>query len=222
VPVPAAEWVAGGGRVTVELGADTRSLHVTVVGSQDRIRAPYRLTGYALSGYEYSTIRVIGTGVSLGRELYTLPASSSAAPEVGATVDNPFLGSWGHAHTVLRNAAAAHGAGVIRINGAAGFVGEFGNLAGSRLLEDYAYYRVRSVSVSPSEVSYAAEADTTHADVDAVWDGFTVEEWDALWADRPIPEFDLRPLTPLGVVTPSAGLYPGSLTFPSSTTFPGA
>ena len=58
VPVPAAEWVAGGGRVTVEISEDTRSLHVTVVGSQDRIRAPYRLTGYALSGYELSLIHI--------------------------------------------------------------------------------------------------------------------------------------------------------------------
>ena len=202
----------------VEIGADTRSLHVTVVGSQNRALAPYRLAGVAVSGSEYSTLRILGTGVWFDRRKYTLPASTDARAtvEVGAEVDNVFLTSWAHAHLVMLHTARRHGGVSRRIKGSAwhvfpdsAFEGQaYGNVAGARLFEDFNVYRIRSVSYTPSGVGYEAEVDTILADTNAVNSGHTIAEWNALWSGRPIGEFNLRPLTPLvGDVEPEPAGY---------------
>jgi hypothetical protein len=228
-PVSAAAWVAGGGHVSVEIGEDTRTLNVTVRGSQNRFLAPYSLEGTAISGKPYSTLRVIGTGVSLTRDKYVLPACTDprATDEVGAEVDNDFINSWGHAHMAMLPAVRRHGVVSRRLShDAVASPGAFGNVVGARVFDDSDVYRVRSVRMSPPSavVAYEAEVDTTFADVDAVAEGYTIAEYDAQWLDGPISEFDLRPLTPVvgEFVPPGEGLYPGSETFPSSTTFPGA
>jgi len=232
-PVTPADWADGGGRVLVEIGDDTRTLHVTVIGSQNHYRAPYRLAGIKRNGTEYSTLRIIGTGVSMTRDKYVLPACTDerATRAVGAEVDNVFLSSWGHAHMAMLGAVRRHGTPSQRINGAAwhvlssaDFAGQaYGNVAGARIFDDSNVFRIRSASITPGSVGYEAEQDVTFADVDAVAAGFTIAEYDALWTGGLISEFDLRPLTPItGDVTPPEGLFPGSLTFPSSTTFPGA
>jgi hypothetical protein len=233
-PVPAAVWEAQGGRVLVEISEDTRSLRVTVIGSQNGSRAPYRIAGINSAREEFSSLRVIGTGVSLVREKYTLPACTDerATSIVGAEDDNEFLTSWGHAHMVMLGTVRRHGTPSRRISGSAwhvlsstDFDGQaYGNVAGARVFEDLNVYRIRSATITPGSVSYEAEVDTTFGDADAVAEGFTIAEYDAQWLDGPISEFDLRPLTPVGgvVVPPDGGLYPGSETFPSSTTFPGA
>lgn len=232
-PVSPAAWTAGGGSVTVTIGPDTRSLHVRIVGSQNRMLAPYRMTGVALSGSEYSTLRVLGSGVHLERKKYTLPLNAAAldADEVGAEVDNYFLNSWGHAHLRLLASARRHGRMQQRISGSAtnmvpatlvdGQV--YGNVAGARIFEDHDVYRIR-VATFAETIDWQAESDLTFPDVNAVNAGHTVDQWNDLWEGRPVSEYNLRPLSPLsGVVTPpEPGLYPGALTFPSSTTFPGA
>lgn len=232
VPVDAEYWRRNGGHVTVEIGEDTRTLHVTVVGCHERARAPYRLVGVKADGFEFSTLRIVGSGVSLGREKYTMPAAIDAAREVGAEVDNDFLTSWGHAHLVMLHAARRHGGTSRRIRGSAWHVApgaefegqQYGNVAGSRIFEDFNVYRIRAATLTPSGVSYEAEVDTTFADTNDVNSGHTIADWNALWSGRPIDDFNLRPLTPIpgGVTPPPSGLYPGTSTFPSTTTFPGA
>lgn len=223
-PVDADYWRRNGGYVTVEISDDTRKLHVTVVGCQERSLEPYRLTGFAADGSEFSTLRVLGTGVSMSRAKYTMPAAIGAAVEVGAEVDNDFFGSWGHAHLSLLRTAGRHGTPVQRISGVAGFSGQYGNVAGARVFEDLNVYRIRPATIRSSSVAYTAESDVTFADTNTVNEGHTIADWNALWAGRPISEFNLRPLTPLSgeVTPPTGGLYPGAATFPSSTTFPGA
>lgn len=211
-PVSAAEWTAGGGRVSVEITEDTRGLRVTVVGSQDRIRAPYRLVGVSNIGVEYSSLRVVGSGVRFDRQKYSIGAclDGRATVEVGAEVDNEYLTSWGHAHLVLLGALRRHGGGQRTVTGAAAMPGDYGTLAGARLFDDFDEYRVRSVTVTPSGVDFTAEADTTVGDIDAVWGGHTLGEWDAQWAGGPLGDLDLRPLTPLsGDVVPSEGYGSG-------------
>jgi len=217
-PVPPDAWTAAGGRVTVEIGRDTRSLTVRVVGSQNRMLAPYQMTAVAISGAEYSTLRVVGTGVSLDRKKYVLSTAPHAedAEEVGAEVDNYYFTSWGHAHLRLLATARRCARVAQRISGsAAGMIpaplvdGQvFGNVAGARVFEDHDVYRVRVARHNPLTVDYEAEGDLTFPDVDAVVSGHTVDEWDALWAGRPVADFDLRPLTPIpGDVEPPTGGY---------------
>ena len=230
-PVTASYWRRNGGRVTVEISDDTRSLRVTVVGCQERSRAPYRLAAVAADGSEYSTLRVIGSGVSVSSGRYVLPAATDASDEVGAEVDNLFLGSWGHAHLALLGTAGRFGSASQRVSGSArrfvtGEVQAFGNLAGARVFDDYNVYRVRSAWVDPPvlDVAYEAVSDVTFADTTGVNEGHTIADWNDLWESRPISEYNLRPLTPLSgeVTPPTGGLYPGLSTYPSSSTFPGA
>lgn len=226
-PVDADYWRVNGGRVTVQISDDTRSLHVTVVACQERSRAPYRLTGVAISGDEYSTLRVIGTGVAFTRAKYTLPASTDPAvvEAVGAEVDNECLASWGHAHLALLHTAARHGVPVQRITGVAAIREQYGNIAGARVFDDHNVYRIRSATSGATALSsFEAESDVTFADTTVVNAGHEIADWNALWEGRPISEYNLRPLVPLEgeVVPPVEGLYPGSETFPSSLTFPGA
>jgi hypothetical protein len=217
-PVTAAAWTAGGGRVVVEIGEDTRTLRVTVIGPHYPARAPFRLVALGTNAVEYSTLRVIGTGVSLGREKYTLPACTDerATDIVGAEEDNEFLSSWGHAHLALLGTAGRHGSPSRRIAGSAwhvlsssDFDGQaYGNVAGARVFDDYSVFRIRSASITPGSVSYEAEADVTFADVNAVNDGYTIAQWNEMWAGRPISECNSRPLTPISeVVEPPGGGY---------------
>ena len=210
-PVDADYWRENGGYVSVEIGEDTRSLTITVVGCQERSLAPYRLIGFAADGSEYSTLRIVGTGVTVTRAKYVLPAATDAVPEVGAEVDNEFLTSWGHAHLALLSTAGRFGSPVQRISVAtrADFGAQtYGNVAGARVFEDLNVYRIRPATITPAGVTYEAEPDVIFDDITAVNDGHTIAEWNALWEGRPISEFNLRPLTPLeGEVTPPEGGY---------------
>jgi len=226
-PVLAQWWNAAGGRVFVEISEDTRSLKVTVIGPQDKLQAPYRLVGVTPNGSEFSTLRVIGTGVAYTKAKYSLPAATAPAvvEEVGAEVDNECLTSWGHAHLALLPTAGRHGVPVQRISGVAAIREQYGNVAGARVFDDHNVYRIRSATSGATALSgFEAEADVTFADTTDVNDGYEIADWNSLWEGRPISEYNLRPLTPIaaGVTPPTDGLYPGSETFPSSTTFPGA
>lgn len=205
-PVSPTFWTNQGGRVSVEILEDTRGVRVTVVAPRDPSRAPYRLAGVDSAGDDYSTLRIVGTGVAFERKKYVLPACNDdrATIEVGCEVDNEFFTEWGEAHLAMLHAVRRFGGGLKRISanakkvtltGAATQV--FGNVAGARVLEDLDEYRIRSVSFEPGGLSWEAESDTTVSDVDQVWAGRTIGEWDAVWAGEPVGEFDLHPLTPV-------------------------
>lgn len=199
-PVSAEMWRRNGGYVKVEINEDTTSVHVTVVGCQERGRAPYKLVAVAANKSEYSTLRIVGSGVSMKRERYEMPAAIDAAPELGSEDDNPFLGSWGHAHLALLGTAGRFGTRSQRISGRAwpeepGQV--FGNVAGARVFEDFNVYRIRTATISPTQVAYQAEPDATIDDVDALIVGRTFDEIDAVWAGPTFDDLDLRPLLPI-------------------------
>lgn len=93
IAIPPAQWEAGGGRVLVEIGEDTRSLKVTITGSTETAYAPYRIAVSAGTSDWYSSLRIRGTGTFFTRELMSLPACldpDRAPNEIGVTVDNEF------------------------------------------------------------------------------------------------------------------------------------
>lgn len=101
LPVGPALWEDNGGSVTVTLNPDTTTLTVSLTGATG---IPVATGGYSksfslalasdTSGSRYSTLRIVGTGVSYVRNLKTfrtgVPASRTATV-VGETIDNPFL-----------------------------------------------------------------------------------------------------------------------------------
>lgn len=94
LPITPSQWTATGGSVTVAIGPDTRSLIITITGSNLAQYAPYTIGMSSGSNTYYSSLRLTGTGVFYDREKITFQTGNSpdvAATVVGATVDNPFI-----------------------------------------------------------------------------------------------------------------------------------
>lgn len=90
----------------------------------------------------------------------------------------------------------------------------FGNLGGTRVLNDGSYFRIRSATDVQGLINYTAEADTTIADFDAVWLGAKILDFDQAWVGHTIADFDVQPLS-----VPSSGtLLETSTTLMTSTT----
>lgn len=70
----------------------------------------------------------------------------------------------------------------------------FGNVAGARVYEDDAYFRIRTASLDPTGVSFSAESDTIVDDWNAVWAGLTVNDYNASWAGYTVAEAAIAPL----------------------------
>lgn len=89
----------------------------------------------------------------------------------------------------------------------------FGNIAGARVYDDYAWNRIRTAAIGASGVSYTAEADTTLGDFNDVWAGQTIADFNAAWYKKTILEFNVQPLKhPKRVYDPTTGGY-GSGTY---------
>lgn len=94
LPIPAAQWIAAGGYINVEISEDTRSLIVTIHGADISQYAPFRIAASAGSGEYYSTLRIVGEGVFFDKKLYSFPTGVDpdiASTEVGVTVDNHYI-----------------------------------------------------------------------------------------------------------------------------------
>lgn len=110
LPVKPAQWAAYGGSLTIEIGEDTRSLVVTLRGARGvplatggTSRTFAVALGSDLTGNRYSTLRIVGTGVSFDKKLLTLPTgvpATMSGTDVGITIENPFLSSLEQAYQV--------------------------------------------------------------------------------------------------------------------------
>lgn len=104
LPITAAEWIAEGGRVTAQLGhldddgitviPDPNSIVITVVASPNVQNGPYTIAMSAGNSSDYSSLRLVGTGVFTTRQLITLTSgvdTSRVTTAIGVTVDNPMI-----------------------------------------------------------------------------------------------------------------------------------
>ena len=251
LPIPVAQWQEGGGSLTLKINDDRKSLTMTLVGATESQYGPYRVA-MSSGGGDYSSLRVVGTGVFSAVETLTLNTGvtpDQSSTEVGATADNPYISSkadafslglwsvarWGYPYYTLRvqtsgiNRAGDTGSyayvTVGEYDAQANFatVGEydtfwagktvgqfdaqlkalaasdfanqaFGNIAGSRVPYDYSLQRIRSATISPADIVYAAEFDVMVSDLDDVWAGATVASFDAANAGIDLYDFQLAPL----------------------------
>lgn len=96
LPIPAAQWLATGGKVEVEIGDDTRSLIVRITGADLDRYAPFRIAVAAGPSDTYSSLRIVGTGVFYTKHLQVFNTSVDeelTTTEVGATIDTEFITS---------------------------------------------------------------------------------------------------------------------------------
>ncbi len=70
----------------------------------------------------------------------------------------------------------------------------FGNVAGARVKYREANYRIRTATISPSEVSYSAERDTIFSDVNALWIGKTFADFNTQFGNKLFEDYAVIPL----------------------------
>ena len=102
IPIQPAQWADYGGRLSVAVGADTRSLVVTLTGASGLFQAngqPMKtfrigIASGSSSSDTYSTLRIVGRYVSTRSESLILPTGVPdfrTGQEFAPTIDNPFL-----------------------------------------------------------------------------------------------------------------------------------
>lgn len=101
LPVDPAAWSAYGGTFGLTINPDTTSLTLKITGAvglpttSGTTATNYSLAlGSDVTGNRYSTLRVVGTGVSFNKEkkaVRTGVPASKTSTEVGVTIDNPFI-----------------------------------------------------------------------------------------------------------------------------------
>lgn len=118
LPIQPSQWAAYGGSVSVSINPDTTSLTVKIVapegirqGNNDLIRN-YRLALSADSTTSvYSTLRIVGTGVSLNERSIIIPTGVEAyrtAQEFAPTIQSRFLNSLDSAISAGTRGARRH------------------------------------------------------------------------------------------------------------------
>jgi len=189
------QWADGGGEIDVKIGEDTRSIIITITASANLQYAPYRIMMPSGETEGYSSLRIVGTGVTFEQKTITMPASvdSDVQREVGATIDNECIATWNQAFNVaLRTAGRFAGPKktiTFVVDAAAGAK------AGMRVRYRDSYYRIRSVVKELGITRVTAEADTTIADHNAAWAGKTITDWNTHWAGKTMRDVKGTPLS---------------------------
>jgi hypothetical protein len=182
--IPPAQWKEGGGKVEVRIDEDTRKLIVTITASAQIQYAPYSLRMPSGETEGYSSLRIVGSGVSFEEEQFTIRASvdPEVQTEVGTTIQNECIATWNQAFNVgLRTSQR--------------FAGPKKTIAflvtsdtvvrrGMRVRYRDTYYRIRSLTRGLATTRVTAEADTTIADHNAAWAGKTTADWNAHYAGK--------------------------------------
>lgn len=186
-PVPAAAWVGEGGRLSLELTDDPSVVRMRLVGPRvsgwSESIGPFSVAATGVGGVMFSTLRITGTGVSFFQESLRI-ATGAGGPlvseDVGVTVDNPFIATKSQAYNLgIRTAQAYAGAQYTLDNTYGPHDGVTYDQPGKRIDGDRVKFRVRSASISQGGVSVSADADTTFADFNSVYNGKTFADFNA-------------------------------------------
>jgi hypothetical protein len=102
LPVTPAQWNALGGSLTVKINPDTTSITITIIGASDPTGkiAPYKISMASGTSDDYSSLRLVGTGVFFNKQKVVLQTGlgPDVAPQVlGASVDNRFINTYAEA-----------------------------------------------------------------------------------------------------------------------------
>ena len=179
-------WTKKGGKVTVTILPDTQTLRIRVTAGQNLMEAaPYRLCLTSGGGRDYSTLRIVGTGIRISKtrlRLRTSVPEMLTDQEVASSTDSMFCRTQSHARKQLRAQASIASRS---IGGMQAQIGEvpnvFGERAGAIIRGDHANYRVRSSSTNSMSTALQADRHTTIADFNAAWAGKTIAEFNEVW-----------------------------------------
>lgn len=178
--IPPAQWAAEGGSLVVEIGADSRSLIVTIHAPMTGQFEQYSIAMPAGTSTDdqYSSLRIVGTGVHFQREVLRLATSVDpdvVTNEVGVTVENEYVDTLADAHRL--------GRWVMKRFGAPRYTLQVTTSGINRLGDSGAY-------VYPSVADFnALFAGMTVGAFNAAWTGDTVGDFNAFMAAQTSSDF---------------------------------
>lgn len=198
-PVDPADWTKRGGKITVQILPDTKTLRITVDAGQNlAAAAPYRICMTSGDGTDYSTLRIMGTGVLAWKQRLRMPTSTPTwmtDNDIASSTDCIFVRSQDQARRILRGQASAASRSQSSLNAGVGVIPlPFGKRAGAIIHQPEATYRVRTCSTSVGGSTLQADRYTTIADFNTAWAGKTIADFNAVWAGYAIRNVNSAPL----------------------------
>ena len=100
LPIPTNQWTDFGGRMSFELTDLGRNIRVTLRGPSIEELSPYSIS-LSDGATEYSTLRIVGTGVFFDRQVAVIPTGLTSAEtpqEFGQEIDNVFISTFEEAY----------------------------------------------------------------------------------------------------------------------------
>lgn len=174
LPVMAAQWTAEGGKVSVRITEDPSVIEITIVGASSKLPAPFRIAMTSGSSNYYNSLHITGTGVVWDKKMVTLRTGipdNETSVEVGITVDNPFISTYGEALGLGILTAGAYAGLNYSVNGAAFDVNR--DSQGRDLIQ---------ATIGDFNTAYLPG--TTIAAFNALWAGQQISDFNAYWADQ--------------------------------------
>ena len=198
LPISSDAFYNNGGAINVAINDDTTSLTLTFTAPKGLPSSGGgEISVYAIAlasdtSTRYSTLRIIGSGVSFDKQLYSFATGlteTETATDVGLTIDNPFIAKLETVFSIGATAASTYSGNSISSSGTivdwddAGN-NVFGNVNGARVWDQngFSWYRVRSGTISQDLINYSADLDNTCGDVDSAWGSKTCGEVDAMFS----------------------------------------
>lgn len=192
LPVTPAQWRDFGGEVEVTLNPDTVSLTVSLTGA---VGVPLATGGTsrsfslalasATSGSRYSTLRIVGTGVSYSREskrIRTGVPPEKTATDVGVTIDNIFINDLNSLYTAGTRAAVSFTGETPALTGTVSAINRRGEGEAPTIsygaVEDRLVLELgASPSYSAVQSWYASEGLGTYGAIQEWWDSISENEF---------------------------------------------
>ncbi len=177
--IPPAQWANLGGVVSVNIGKDSKSLDVKIIAPTEKKFSPYTLRMPTSTSDGYSSLRIVGTGVTYEEGVLTLNAQMDTvrAPKlVGVTVENNAIKS--RSQAVLRGLRPA-----MRYAGPAKTLTVTTNGI-NRLGETHSY--VYS-TIEDWNTLYATK---TIGNFNTLYDNDDIGDWNEFWGSRTIDTFE--------------------------------
>lgn len=191
LPVPVAEWAAKGGSVTVTVNPDTKTLTASLVGAVGVVTATganSKSFSLALasdeSGSRYSTLRIVGTGVSYTRDkrVFRTGIPPEDAPTVvGETIDNPFITSLSSLYDAGTRAALRYSGMVPSISGTVTSVNQRGD---SGIIASLTYGEVQAA------LTVTLGASFIYANAQSFFSGQTYAEVETYFSDQVVTNYE--------------------------------
>lgn len=187
LPITPAQWNGTGGRLSVAIGKDGKSIDLTIKGATGSTAAyaPYRIAVSAGPSDYYSSLRIVGSGVHYEQKTLTVPTGAGdelTSRDIGVTVDNIFVNTYEDALNTASNVTGRWSSPIREITITKADINKPGETK-----QNYA-----AATFSEFDDYASGVGITTFSLFDTIWFGETFAEFDQFWYDQVENEFDFQ------------------------------